>query len=50
MDRALISVLYEGGFRIKEIGTLTWDQVSFKDNRVIINVNIKTGIIIAKFI
>jgi len=42
-DRALISVTYEGGFRIQEIGQLTWGQVVFDDYGVIINVNEKTG-------
>ena len=43
IDRAFIAVLYEAGLRIKELGTLTWDQVSFEKNNVIINVNCKTG-------
>ena len=41
-DRALISVLYEGGFRISELGTLTWGQVSFDEHGTVINVNVKT--------
>ena len=43
IDRAFIAVLYEAALRIKEIGTLTWDQVSFEKNNVIVNVNCKTG-------
>jgi integrase len=27
--RALICMIYEGGFRAKEIGTLTWNQITF---------------------
>jgi len=42
-DRAIISMLYEGGFRIQEIGTLRWNQVKFTDWNVTINVNNKTG-------
>ena len=29
MDRALIMMLYEGGFRIGEIGTMTWGDPTF---------------------
>jgi len=29
MDRALIMMLYEGGFRIGEIGTMTWGDLTF---------------------
>jgi hypothetical protein len=43
IDLALIATLYEGGLRIKELGTLTWDQVKFEKNNVILNVNVKTG-------
>jgi len=42
-DRALISVLYEGGFRIGEIGNLTWGQVKFTDWNVTVNTSEKTG-------
>lgn len=42
-DRAIVSVLYEGGFRIGEIGTLTWGQVKFTDWNVTINTDFKTG-------
>ncbi|MGB7787850.1 tyrosine-type recombinase/integrase [Methanoregula sp.] len=41
-DRALIATLYEGGFRIEEIGTLTWSQVKIDDYGIIINVDKKT--------
>ena len=41
-DRALIATLYEGGFRIEEIGTLTWSQLKVDDYGTIINVNKKT--------
>ena len=43
IDRCYIAVLYEGALRIKELGTLTWDQVSFGKNTVIINTDGKTG-------
>ena len=42
-DRAFISVLYEGGFRIGELGSLRWNQVKFNDWNVAINVDNKTG-------
>jgi integrase/recombinase XerD len=42
-DRALISLMYEGGFRIGEIGNLRWRQVQFNDWNVAINVDNKTG-------
>ncbi|WP_292347012.1 MULTISPECIES: tyrosine-type recombinase/integrase [unclassified Methanoregula] len=42
-DRAFISVLYEGGFRIGELGSLRWNQVKFSDWNVAINVDCKTG-------
>jgi len=41
-DRAIIATIYEGGFRIKEIRTLTWKQVKFDEAGVVINVNVKT--------
>jgi site-specific recombinase XerD len=43
IDRCYIAVLYEAALRIKELGTLTWDQVSFGNNTVIINTDGKTG-------
>ena len=42
-DRAFISVLYEGGFRVGELGTLRWNQVKFNNWNVAINVDNKTG-------
>lgn len=42
-DRAIIAMLYEGGFRIGELGALKWEQVKFNDWNVVINVNEKTG-------
>ena len=36
-------MIYEAALRIKELGTLTWDQVSFGKNTVIINTDGKTG-------
>ncbi len=43
-DRALVSMLYEGGFRIGEIATLTWGALKFDDRGVIVNLDFKTGI------
>jgi len=41
-DRALISMLYEGAFRISELATLVWSQVKFDEYGVVVNVNAKT--------
>ena len=43
IDRCYIAVIYEAALRIKELGTLTWDQVSFGKNTAIINTDGKTG-------
>lgn len=43
-DRAMISMLNEGAFRVGELGNLTWGQVKFSEYNVTINVNDKTGI------
>nr|WP_320160891.1 site-specific integrase [uncultured Methanoregula sp.] len=42
-DRAVIMMLYDGGFRIGELGKLTWGQVSFDNYGVVVNVDEKTG-------
>ena len=42
-DRALIMLLYDGGFRIGELGKLSWGQVSFDKYGAVINVDEKTG-------
>lgn len=42
-DRALISVLYEGAFRIGEIGNMRWGDVMFTEWNVTINTAEKTG-------
>jgi site-specific recombinase XerD len=42
MDRALIMMLYEGGFRIGEIGLMKWSDLVFDGRGVIVNVNFKT--------
>ena len=42
-DRAFVSTLYEGGFRIGELGSLRWKQVKFSDWNVAVNVDNKTG-------
>lgn len=42
-DRALFMTLYEGGFRVGEIGTLTWGSLVFDEHGVVVNVNFKTN-------
>lgn len=42
-DRALIITLYEGAFRVGELGNLTWGQVKFSEYNITINVDDKTG-------
>lgn len=42
MDRAVIMMLYEGGFRIGEIGALRWNDLKFDQFGVVANVNFKT--------
>ena len=42
-DRAIIATIYEGGFRVQELGRLTWGQVKFDDCGTVINVDEKTG-------
>ena len=43
VDRALIMMLYEGGFRIGEIGKMKWGDVNFDKNGATVNVNFKPG-------
>ncbi|MFA4825423.1 MAG: site-specific integrase [Methanoregula sp.] len=42
--RAVICMLYEGGFRAKEIGTLTWNQVTIDQYGLAIRTDVKTDI------
>jgi site-specific recombinase XerD len=42
-DRAIIMMLYEGGFRIGEIGAMNWGDLTFDKWGVIVNVNFKTN-------
>lgn len=42
-DRALLHMLYEGGFRVGEIGQLRWRDIKFDENGAVINVDFKTG-------
>lgn len=42
-DRALLSMLYEGAFRIGEIGGLTWGQCKISADNIVINTDEKTG-------
>jgi site-specific recombinase XerD len=41
-DRAVLWLLYEGGFRVGELIEMTWDQVSFDRHGVVVNVDEKT--------
>lgn len=41
--QAIISVLYEGGMRIGEIGNLQWSQLKFYDTHVALSTDFKTG-------
>lgn len=41
-DRAFIMLLYEGGFRIGELASLTWSQVKMDEDFALINVYGKT--------
>ncbi|MEN6342119.1 MAG: tyrosine-type recombinase/integrase [Methanospirillum sp.] len=41
-DRAIFAMLWDGGFRIAELGTLTWGQIKFTEFGCAINVNTKT--------
>jgi len=43
-DRAIVMLLYEGGFRIGELASLKWEQVKIEDWAAIINVMGKTAI------
>jgi integrase/recombinase XerD len=42
-DKALISTLYEGGFRIGEIGQMRWRDLKFDGTGVAISTTFKTG-------
>ena len=42
-DRAILMMLYDGGFRIGELGKLTWGQILFDTYGAVINVDEKTG-------
>ena len=42
-DRAIISVLYEGGLRASELGNLTWGDLRFTPTTVVLNTAGKTG-------
>ena len=42
-DRALLMMLYDGGFRIGELGKMTWGQIAFDSYGVVVNVDEKTG-------
>jgi len=41
-DRAFFMTLYEGGFRVGELGTLTWNKVKFDQYGAVVNVDFKT--------
>ena len=42
-DRALITMLYEGGFRIGEMGIMRWGDIQFDRFGVVVNVMFKTN-------
>ncbi len=42
-NQAIISTLYEGGFRIGEIGNLQWSQIKFHEEHATISTDFKTG-------
>lgn len=41
-DRAMFTMLYEGGFRVGEVGTLKWENVNFDSAGVVVNIMYKT--------
>ena len=41
-DRAVVWMLYEGGFRVGELIEMAWDQVTFDKHGVVVNVDEKT--------
>ncbi|PKL60351.1 MAG: integrase [Methanomicrobiales archaeon HGW-Methanomicrobiales-4] len=41
-DRAMFTMLYEGGFRVGEVGTLKWENVQFDSAGVVVNIVYKT--------
>lgn len=41
-DRALFTVLYEGGFRIGEVGTMRWGALKFDSAGIVVNTAYKT--------
>jgi site-specific recombinase XerD len=43
VDRAMIGMLYEGGFRIVEIASMKWGDLRFDSSGIVVNVNFKTG-------
>lgn len=43
-DRALILTLYEGGFRVGEIGQLRWGDLKVGAKGIAVNLDFKTGI------
>jgi integrase len=42
-DRCVLMMLYDGGFRIGELGKLTWNQIAFDQYGATVNVDEKTG-------
>lgn len=42
-DRAMIITMYEGGFRVGEIGLMRWGALKIDGTGVVINVTFKTG-------
>lgn len=42
-DRDLFFMMYEGGFRVDEIGCMKWGDLKFYGAEVIVNVSFKNG-------
>lgn len=42
-DRAMLMTLYEGGFRVGEVGEMRWGAIKFDGAGVIVNVTFKTN-------
>ncbi len=43
-DRAMITMIYEGGLRIGEAASMKWKDLTFNKNGIVANVNFKTNI------
>jgi len=43
-DRAMLTMIYEGGLRIGEVAQLRWKDLTFNRNGIVVNVNFKTNV------